>query len=131
MCKILLSINPEHVENIFIGKKEYEYRKVKCHRKVDKIIIYSTSPVRKVVGEANVKDIIEGSPKDVWKITKQKSGIKKEFFEKYYEDRSVAIAYQLCNIVKYNEPLELGDYGIKAPPQSFIYLKESNITGYE
>ena len=34
MCKILLSINPEHVENIFNGNKKYEYRKIKCKEKV-------------------------------------------------------------------------------------------------
>ena len=52
MCKILLSINPEHVENIFNGNKKYEYRKIKCKEKVDKIIIYSTAPIMQVVGEA-------------------------------------------------------------------------------
>lgn len=55
MCKILLSINPEHVENIFNGNKKYEYRKIKCKEKVDKIIIYSTAPIMQVVGEAEVK----------------------------------------------------------------------------
>lgn len=55
MCKILLSINPNHVENIFNGTKKYEFRKVECKKPVDKIIIYSTSPIKKVVGEALVK----------------------------------------------------------------------------
>lgn len=83
MCEILLSINPEHVENIFKGNKKYEYRKIKCKRKIDKIIIYSTHPVMKVVGEAEVERIIEDSPKEVWKQTKQKAGIKKKFYDKY------------------------------------------------
>jgi len=51
MCKMLLSINPEHVENILRGGKTYEYRKILCKRKVDKIVIYSTCPVKRVVGE--------------------------------------------------------------------------------
>lgn len=50
---------------------------MKCKRKIDKIIIYSTHPVMKVVGEAEVERIIEDSPKEVWKQTKQKAGIKK------------------------------------------------------
>lgn len=122
MCRILLSINPEHVENIFKGNKEYEYRKIKCKRNVDKIIIYSTYPVMKVVGEAEVKKVIQAPPKDVWKATKQKAGINKYFFDKYYKDKTLAVAYQLCNIVKYDIPQELDEYGIKIPPQSFVYI---------
>lgn len=51
MCKMLLSINPEHVENILCGKKRFEFRKVCCKADVDKIIIYSTAPVMRVVAE--------------------------------------------------------------------------------
>lgn len=124
MCRILLSINPEHVENIFIGKKEYEFRKTKCQRKIDGVIIYSTSPVMKVVGEADVEEIIEASPNDVWKITKEKSGINKDFFDKYYKDKASAVAYKLSNVVKYDTPKALKDFGIGFPPQSFIYIEE-------
>ena len=125
MCRILLSINPEHVENIFKGKKEYEFRKTKCKRKVDGIIIYSTYPVMKVVGEAEVKAVIEDSPKEIWRKTAKKSGINKDFFDKYYKNKSFAVAYQLSNIVKFDSPKELKDYGIGYPPQSFIYIDET------
>ncbi len=101
MCEILLSINPEHIEKIFEGKKEYEYRKIKCRRKVDKIIIYATFPVMKVVGEADVKEVLVASPKEIWDKTKKKAGINKEFFDEYYDNRVFAVAYQLINIVKY------------------------------
>ena len=122
MCEILLSINPEHIEKIFEGKKEYEYRKIKCRRKVDKIIIYATFPVMKVVGEADVKEVLVASPKEIWDKTKKKAGINKEFFDEYYDNRVFAVAYQLINIVKYEYPKELLDYGIKTAPQSFVYV---------
>ena len=54
MCNMLISINPQHVENIFNGTKKYEYRKIRCKQDVDKIIIYSTYPIKKIVGEAKV-----------------------------------------------------------------------------
>lgn len=122
MCEILLSINPDHVENIFEGKKEYEYRKTKCKRNVDKIIIYSTFPIMKVVGEAEVKEVLIASPKEIWNKTKKKSGINKEFYDDYYSDRVFAVAYQLTNIRKYENPKELIDYGVKSAPQSFVYV---------
>lgn len=122
MCKILLSINPEHVENIFNGTKEYEFRKIKCKEPVEKIIIYSTAPVMKVVGEAKVEKIIEGSPLEVWQQTKKKSGINDEFYFDYYRGKMTAIAYKLIDIVRYATPKELSSFGVSYAPQSFVYL---------
>lgn len=122
MCKILLSINPEHVENIFNGSKEYEFRKVKCKEPVDKIIIYSTAPVMKVVGEAKVEKVIEGNPTDVWKQTKKKSGIDENFYFDYYKGKFTAIAYKLKEVVQYKTPKELSSFGVSNAPQSFVYL---------
>ena len=122
MCNMLISIKPEHVENIFNGSKKYEYRKIRCKKDVDKIIIYSTYPIMKVVGEAKVEEILEGSPENIWEETKKYSGIDLKFYQKYFKDRSKAIAYKLTNIKKYNAPKDLASYGIKKAPQSFIYV---------
>ena len=51
MCKLLMSINPEHVNNILSGAKRFEFRKTRCKEDIDSIIIYSTSPIMKVVAE--------------------------------------------------------------------------------
>ena len=122
MCKILLSINPEYVEAIFNGSKRYEFRKVRCRKEVDKIIIYSTAPVMKIVGESDVLEILEDKPEAIWKVTANYSGIDKDFFDSYYEGRDRAVAYRLENVKKYREPLELADFGLNFAPQSFIYV---------
>ena len=122
MCNILISINPEHVENIFNGIKKYEYRKIRCKQDIDKIIIYSTYPIMKVVGEATVEEILEDSPDNIWEETKKYSGIDLKFYQKYFKDRNKAIAYKLTDIKKYNNPKDLSSYGIKNAPQSFVYV---------
>lgn len=122
MCRILLSINPEHVDNILTGKKLYEFRKIQCKEKVDKIVIYSTFPVMKVVGEADVDDVIVDKPESVWDITSEYSGITKLFFDKYYKKKDKAVAYKLSNVIKYEQPKSLSNYGIKCAPQSFVYI---------
>lgn len=122
MCKILLSINPEHVENILNGSKKVEYRKAKCRIDVDKILIYSTSPVKKVVGEVALLEVIEDLPDNVWSLTSQDAGITRSFFDKYYENKSKAFAYKLGKVTKYKKPLSLSELGINSAPQSFIYL---------
>ncbi len=122
MCKILLSINPEYVDKIFNGTKQYEFRKVGCKRTVNKIVIYSTAPVKKIVGEATVEKILSGEPDKVWELTKKKAGIDSEFFYNYYSGRQKAIAYKLGQIEIYDSPKDLEYYNINVAPQSFMYL---------
>ena len=124
MCIILLSINPNHVENILNGSKKYEFRKKACKRHVDKILIYSTTPIMKIVGEAEVEDVLVDEPETIWEKTKAKSGIDKNFFDKYYKNRDQAVAYKLKNVIKYRKPKELKDYGVNSAPQSFQYIEE-------
>ena len=123
MCKILMPINPEYVDEILSGNKKYEYRKIKAKRKnIDKMVIYSTSPIMRVVAEVDVEGIIEDSPEKLWEQTKKYSGITKDFYSKYYNGKESAIAYKLGNIKVYDKPKKLSDIGIKYVPQSFIYL---------
>jgi len=122
MCRMLLSINPEHVENILLGIKRFEFRKVRCKSDVDKIIIYATAPKKMVVAEAVVEDIIEGDIEAVWDITCEYSGISYDFYTSYYEGKDKAIAYKLCDVRKYKEPKPLSDFGLRCAPQSFVYL---------
>lgn len=123
MCKILMPINPEYVEEILSGRKKYEYRKIKAKRNnIDKMIIYSTSPVMKVVAEVIIKDILEEEPDVLWEMTKNESGISKEFYNKYYKNKKKAVAYKLGEIKIYNIPMSLNDFGINYVPQSFVYI---------
>ena len=124
MCAILLSINPNHVENIMNGTKQYEFRKKACKRQVDKILIYSTTPIMRVVGEADVEDVLIDTPEVIWEKTEEKSGIDKAFFDQYYEDREQAVAYKLINVKQYEEPKELEEFGVSNAPQSFQYIEE-------
>jgi len=122
MCRILLSINPEYVDKILVQTKRFEYRKNRCKSNVDTIVIYSTFPVMRIVAAVEVLDVIEDTPRNVWKQTKDFSGISKEFFDAYFKGRQKAVAYKLGKVKKYKKPLTLGDFGLKSAPQSFVYL---------
>jgi len=124
MCQILLSIHPQFVAKILAGEKRFEFRRVKTRLIPDKIIIYSTSPVCKIVGEAEVEEVIVDAPNRVWHKTKKFSGIDKAYYSKYYHNREIAIAYKLINVIEYNKPKELKDIGIKSAPQSFAYVND-------
>lgn len=123
MCKILLPIKPKYVNQILAGSKKYEFRKIEAKRKnIDKLIIYATAPVMKVVAEVEINDILIDKPQSIWKLTKNYAGIEKKDYDKYYENCIKGIAYALGHVHKYETPRNLEDLGINYYPQSLVYL---------
>lgn len=127
MESILLSINPEYVDRIFAGSKKYEFRKRLANRTVDKILIYSTAPIMKVVGEVQIVKTISASPTALWECTKKFAGIPRDKYRKYFKGCKVAYAYQLGQVIRYDPPKDLSEFNIHLPPQSFIYLSEKQV----
>ncbi len=123
MKKIIVSVNPEHVNNIINGTKKYEYRTKTAKNDVNKLIIYETTPIKKVVAEAEIVEVLALEPNILWKKTKEFSGISKEFFDSYFKNREIAYAYKLGKIKVYEKPKELAEFGLKTAPQSFAYAK--------
>lgn len=123
MKKIIISINPEHVNNIINGTKRYEYRTRAARKDVNKLIIYETMPIKKIVGEAEIVEVLSLDPNILWEQTKDYSGISKEFFDEYFKNRSVAYAYKLGKVKVYNEPKSLIEFGLRTAPQSFAYAR--------
>lgn len=122
MCTILLPIKPEYANKIVDQTKLYEYRKNVCKRDIDKIVIYSTSPVKRIIAEVEVKSIISNTPNKLWDETKQYSGISKTKYMKYFENKDIAFAYKLGKVIVYEQPKKLKDIGIDYYPQSYVYL---------
>ncbi|PJG85395.1 ASCH domain-containing protein [Conservatibacter flavescens] len=121
--KILMSIKPEYVEKIFSGEKKYELRrKIFIHR-VKSIIIYSTYPVMKVVGEFEVKNIKIDSPSNIFNTYHNVICIDKEKFFKYFSNATKAYAIEIGQVFKYEEPKTLMSLGIKKAPQSYMYIR--------
>ena len=122
MSQMLLSIKPQYVKKIIAGKKKFEFRKFHCRKGIDTIIIYATAPMKQVIGEVTLIDIIEGDVEFVWHETKGFGGILKKDYKAYYKEREVAVAYQLGDVTVYDEPKTLTDLGLDYVPQSFAYL---------
>jgi predicted transcriptional regulator len=123
--KVLLSIKPEFVEEIIDGRKKFEYRKAIFKREdISSIVVYATKPYGKVVGEFEIENIIKDCPKNIWKETKDYSGISKKFFNEYFKGRDTGFAIQIKEFIKYETPMDLNyfDKTIKAAPQSFCYI---------
>ena len=122
MCTILLPIKPEYVDKILNKAKLYEYRKKISKKNVDKIIIYCTSPVKKVVADVEVTKIVTNTPDKLWNDTKLFSGIAKDKYMKYFANSNIAFAYELGKVNLYDKPKNLEEIGINYYPQSYVYI---------
>lgn len=122
MCTILLSIKPEYVEKILGGSKRYEFRRSVARRAVDKILIYSSSPEQKVVGEVKVDEVLFDTPDKLWQVTRASAGISRRKYDEYFDGKDGAYAYKLGEVSVYESPKVLADFDVKFPPQSFMYL---------
>ncbi|SCB53007.1 hypothetical protein [Rhizobium lusitanum] len=129
--KVLLSINPEHVENIFSGLKTYEFRrKVFARKDVKTVVVYCTMPIGKIVGEFDIDCIIEDKPSDLWKETEGGSGITKKFFDSYFEGREVAYALKIGEVRAYDTHVNPSDVLDNfTPPQSYMYMDRERFKG--
>lgn len=119
---VLLSIKPEFANKIFNGTKKYEFRKSIFKRDVDKVVVYASSPVQRVIGEFTISDIICKDTEALWQMTKKHSGITKDFYDKYFANKEVAFAIKVGVVRKYAHPKHLSDFDIEYAPQSFAYL---------
>ena len=124
MKAVLLSIKPEFAHKIFEGSKKFEFRKqVFKDTSIKKVIVYSSSPEQKVIGEFEIETILSDTPNNIWIQTKLYSGISQEFYNEYFKGRDNAYAIKVASTKKYRKEKSLADYNVQSAPQSFAYVE--------
>lgn len=128
MSKFLfISIKPEFADKIIDGTKTVELRKNKPNAKAgDFVIIYSTVPVKSVIGFGKIKGIIDDSPTFIWDNYSKYLGIDKERFDTYYQNTNRAVGIEISSVCKLTEKINLDSIRKFmprfSPPQSYRYL---------
>ncbi len=125
MATILLSIKPEYTVRIFNHTKQYEFRKRIPQKPITRVIVYSSDPEQRVVGEFEVLETIKMKPSPLWETTKKVAGITRAKYREYFHGCNVAYAFKIGKTVLYETPKTLKEYGICSAPQSFYYLDEA------
>lgn len=123
---VILSIKPCFCASIFKGLKLYEYRKkVFKHSDVDKVYVYASKPISKIVGYFTIKRIISDTPSMIWSQTHEHGGITKKQFNEYFKGHSVTHAIEIDEVVKLDTPINPKQV-IKnfTAPQNYCYLEK-------
>lgn len=123
--KVLMSIKPKYAEQIKSGSKKFEFRRSIFKKNVDRILVYITAPVSKIIGEIIIDDIITDTLKNVWDKTKEYSGVTEEEFYNYFNGKEKANAIKIKEFIKYETPINPYEtWDNFTPPQSFKYVSE-------
>ena len=121
---VILSIRPTFCKMIFSGQKVYEYRKrIFTCSDVDKVYVYATKPICKIVGFFTIDEAIEDTKTNIWAQTHIGGGISKEYFDAYFKNCDMAHAIKICQVVKLDNPIDpksvIKDFHA---PQNFMYV---------
>ncbi|MDP2845756.1 MAG: ASCH domain-containing protein [Candidatus Methanoperedens sp.] len=121
---VLLSVKPKYAEKIVKGKKKYEFRRSIFKRNdIERVYIYSSSPVSKIIASFKIEKILVDSPEKIWKLCQKYAGISKKDFFVYFTNSDVAFAIKIGDIDSFKEAIDpyhiIEDF--KAP-QSFSYV---------
>lgn len=143
---VLASIKPKYCELIAARKKLFEIRKNRP--KIDvpfKVYIYQTKGhwfykileclglyQRKVIGEficdrIDGFSVYENGTVCNWNYTElYKSCLKYSEIAEYIGTGKFGYAWHISELVIYDKPKELSEFGLKRPPQSWCYVEEIN-----
>ena len=121
--KVLMSIKPKFVKQIFEGIKLFELRKKIFRREVKTIIIYESSPTKKIVGEFIIDRIISDTPNKIYQKYNKYLGIDKENYFEYFKNTNIAYAIKIKKVIKYEKELTLADFNLERAPQSYQYIE--------
>jgi predicted transcriptional regulator len=128
--KVLMSIKPKYAEKIFSGEKKWEYRRAFCKRYgLNKIYVYASAPISKVVGEFRMDLSVSYrwnpvSVAELWWYTHKESGITFEEFKEYFKGKHEGYGIKVKDVKRYDTPIPLSCFGIKRPPQNFMYIRD-------
>jgi len=126
---VLLSIRPEFVEKIFNGNKRFEFRRsIFKKRNVQKIVIYASAPISRVVGEFEIEEIINDEIGKLWSKTSKYSGISEDYYLKYFSNKDSGYAIKIRDKKRYKKPIDIREHGLRAP-QSFMYINKRMMLG--
>ena len=124
MSDVLLSVKPEYVEKILEGKKKYEFRRSIFKRNdIEKVYVYSSSPIRKIIASFKIEKILKDSPEKIWTLCQKYGGISKKDFFDYFKNSEQAFAIEIGSVDSFKEHIDpfkvIENF---KPPQSFYYL---------
>lgn len=127
---ILMSIKPQYAEAIKSGEKTVELRRVApSAHPGDIIVIYESSPVKKITSYFEIDSILCVSPKELWNKFGSSACISKKSFDAYFQAKKVACGIKIKNVSLFPSPFCLTDLSETfTAPQSYRFITQEQFS---
>lgn len=126
---VLLSVKPRFAEQILAGTKTVEFRRSWAAEPVGLAVVYSSSPVQRLVGIVEIEGAVLASPRSVWtKCRGRGPGLQRKELMEYFGDKDQAYGVLLGELTLPSKPVAPKSLfkGFR-PPQSYRYLNETEL----
>ncbi len=125
---VVLSVKPVYSEKILAGQKTVELRRRFPVSAPNGAIayIYSSSPVKAMVGTVSIRDVLKLPVEQIWAEFESMAFIERPLFDRYFEGLDQGYALIFDDVRSFSRPLPLHELREKfgfEPPQSFLYAK--------
>ena len=123
---VLMSIKPVYAELIKTGQKTIELRRIAPKVTAgDVLVIYESSPVKRVTAFCEIEAIVVTEPNKLWENSSDIAGVNRDSFVKYFEGKTQAVGIKLGEVQIISAPKELGSISTDMQaPQSYRYLSK-------
>jgi predicted transcriptional regulator len=126
---VLLSVKPRFAEQIVAGTKKVEFRRSWAAQQVGLAVIYSSSPVQRLVGIVDVDGTVCASPSSVWtKCRERGPGLERRELMDYFTGKVQAYGVLLGRVTLPKKPVPPKSlFRSFRPPQSYRYLSSAEL----
>lgn len=126
--EIIISIRPEHADNIMAGRKTVELRRrfPEGLAAGGLMLIYASSPEQALVGAARIEGVKRMTPAGLWRAFKGQVCVPQAYFNAYFAGATEGFGVVLGRTVRFDRPItvsELRERFSFSPPQSFRYVR--------
>ena len=104
-----------------------EFRRHNFRRDITHAVLYSTSPIRRLVGLCEVAGIVRDTPMELWRNHGPEGGIERETLLGYLEGLTAGTALILQRFQPFARSIDLSVLGVERAPQSFQYLNPDHL----
>jgi predicted transcriptional regulator len=129
---LLVSLRPRFATLLLSGEKTVELRRVPPDVQPGSLVLmYESSPSRRLVGRGRVRAIDIAEPAEIWRRHGASTGVTHQEFDAYFEGAARAVAITITDARALARPASLDELRRRwadfRPPQSFRYLSPSQV----
>jgi len=123
---IILSIKTKFADRIMSGEKTVELRRRFVGKFLDShAFIYASGLKKKIVGCCKLVCSfwsVGGTP-SVHDATREKACVSLDEFNKLFGGSECLVCYSIRDVIRYDKPYDLSDFGLSHAPQSWAYAR--------